>query len=64
MLVEGAWVTMDSTSVGSFPFESRASCSGRENQAVAQDEVGRSAECSETTVLGGSEGVQVGGDSR
>ena len=56
VLVDGAWFPMD----GWFPFESRASCSGRENQAVAQVEVGRGAECSETTVFGGSEGVQVG----
>ena len=61
VLVEEAWVPMDGTSVVWFPFESRASCSGRENQTVAQDEVGRAAECSETTVFGGSEGVQVGG---
>ena len=51
---------MDGMSVVWFPFESRASCSGRENQAVAQVQVGRGAESSKTTVFGGSEGVQVG----
>ena len=60
VLVEGAWVPMEGSRVERVPRESRASCSGRENQAVAQDEVGRCAECCETTVLGGSEGVQVG----
>ena len=60
VLVEGAWVPMGVMSLGLLPFESRASCSGRENQAVAQVEVRRGAECSETTVFGGSEGVQVG----
>ena len=54
-------VTIDGTSVGRFPCESRASCSGRENQAVAQDEVGRGTECCETTLLSHNiEGVQSG----
>ena len=60
VLVEGAWVPMDGTSVGRVPCESSASCSGRENQAVAQDEVGRGTECCETTLLCSSEGVQSG----
>ena len=50
VLFEGAWVPMDCMS----------GCSGGENQSVEQVEVGRGAECSETTVLGGSEGIQLG----
>ena len=36
VLVEGAWVPMGVMSVWWLPFESLASCSGRENQSVAQ----------------------------
>ena len=52
-------VTIDCTSVGRFPCVSSSSCSGRENQAVAQDEIGRGTECCETTLFSHNiEGVQ------
>ena len=59
VLVEGAWVPIGVLSVGWLPFESRASCSGRENQAVAQVQVGGGSERNESMELGGIEGHQV-----
>ena len=40
-------------SVGLLPFESRSSCSGRENQAVSQVQVGGGSERNESMELGG-----------
>ena len=53
VLVEGAWVPMGVLSVGRLPFESRASFSGRENQAAAQVQVGGGSERNESMELGG-----------